>query len=124
MREHPHNILEKLAGGDHRSIGRSAEVVRDVLDDPSLFETVFRGMLSADSLVQMRAADAVEKITLARPDLLTPFKRQLIERVAAIDQKEVRWHVAQILPRLRLNKPDGPRSSRSCIATSRTKAGS
>lgn len=99
-------ILEKLAGGDRRSLGRSGEVVRDVLIDPSLFETVFEGLFSPDSVVRMRAADAVEKITRERPDLLAPFKRQFIEQVAGIDQQEVRWHVAQMFSRLRLNKPE------------------
>ena len=99
-------ILEKLAGGDHRSLGRSGEVVRDVLADPSLFETVFQGLFSPSSVVRMRAADAVEKITRERADLLTPFKRQFMEQLAGTDQQEVRWHVAQMFSRLRLNQPE------------------
>lgn len=106
MPEQADLILKKLAGGDHRSIGRCAEVVRDIAKDPSQFETLFKGMLSADSLVRMRAADAVEKITRLQPQLLAPFKKQLLEQVAGIGQKEVRWHVAQIFPRLSLNRSE------------------
>ena len=40
--------------------------------------------------------------TRKHPELLQPYKGKILRRVALIDQQEVRWHVAQILPRLRL----------------------
>lgn len=98
------NVLQKLAGGDRRSIGRVDEVVADVLNDPALFEAVFACLLHADPLIRMRAADAAEKITAQCPQYLEPFKKRLIQQVAKIDQQEVRWHVAQMLPRLQLSK--------------------
>jgi hypothetical protein len=97
------NIFEKLQGGDRRSIGRSDEVAADVMADPLLFGELFQGMLHADALVRMRAADAVEKITLAHPEYLQPFKEALLQEVSRIAQQEVRWHVAQMLPRLELS---------------------
>jgi HEAT repeat protein len=95
-------ILEKLRGGDRRSIGRSNEVVADVLKDPSLFETIFNGMLHEDPIIRMRAADAIEKITAKHPEYLLLYKQKLIQTVAKSTQQEVRWHVAQMLPRLPL----------------------
>jgi hypothetical protein len=95
-----HPILAKLTGGDRCSIGRSEEVAAEVLANPALFDPLFGGLLADDPLIRMRAADAVEKITAQRPEYLQPYKSILIERVAPIDQQEVRWHVAQILPRL------------------------
>jgi len=56
-----------------------------------------------DPVVQARAADAVEKITVVHPEYLQPYKSNLIGPLAECDQKEVRWHAAQMLPRLRLN---------------------
>jgi hypothetical protein len=100
------SILEKLAGGDRRSIGRSNEVVADVLADPSLFGALFDGMVSDDPLVRMRAADAVEKITASHPEYLVPHKKRLIQKVARIDQQEVRWHVCQLVPRLTLTRAE------------------
>ena len=97
------DILRKLEGGDRRSIGRVGEVVADVLADPPLFDPLFRGMLSDDPIIRMRSADAVEKITLDHPQYLQPFKTDLIQRVARSEQQEVRWHVAQMLPRLDLD---------------------
>jgi hypothetical protein len=98
------DILKKLEGGDHRSIGRVAEVVDEVTAQPALFETVLKAVLADDPMVRMRAADAVEKITATQPHYLQPYKDILINQVAHVNQQEVRWHVAQILPRLSLNR--------------------
>jgi hypothetical protein len=98
------NILNKLTGGDRRSIGRVGEVVEDVLDDPTLFPALFEGMVHADPVIRMRSADAIEKISARRPEYLSPFKTRLLRQVAKINQQEVRWHVAQMLPRLELNE--------------------
>lgn len=102
-------IARNLAGGDRRSIGKSEEVVAEVLADARLFDSLFDCMLHDDPLVRMRAADAVEKITAMRPDFLMRHKAKLIGKVAMIDQQEVRWHVAQLIPRLQLTKNERSR---------------
>ena len=98
------DILEKLKGGDRRSIGRVEEVVQDVFSDPSLFHVLFKGLSIDDPVIRMRSADAVEKITAKHPDYLQPYKTELMGQLATIKQQEVRWHVAQMLPRLRTTK--------------------
>jgi hypothetical protein len=50
----------------------------------------------------MRATDAVEKLTINHPELLKPYKKLFLSKVAEIDQKEVKWQVSQILPRFTL----------------------
>jgi len=80
-----HRLVAKLQGTDRRSIGRSEEVVRDVLADPQQFRQVFDAMLVSDPVVRMRAADAVEKITRRRPDLLQGLEDRVLTEVAAID---------------------------------------
>ena len=100
------DVLKKLEGGDRRSIGRVSEVVAEVLNDPSLLEAVFNAMLSDDPIIRMRSADAVEKITAKHPEYLQPYKKKLIQQVAEINQQEVRWHVAQMVPRLELSKEE------------------
>jgi hypothetical protein len=96
-------VLHKLEGGDRRSTGRVDEVVAEVLADPSLFGGLFCGMLDGDPVIRMRAADAVEKITAENAALLVPYKAVLIREVAHSRQQEVRWHVAQLIPRLELS---------------------
>jgi hypothetical protein len=71
-------VTGKLAGPDRRSIGRSNEVVSDVLKNPTLFDEAFNGMLEDDPVIRMRSADAVEKITAKHPEYLRHFKRVLI----------------------------------------------
>jgi hypothetical protein len=99
-------IIAKLEGGDRRSIGRVDEVIADVLEDPALFDELFMGMLADDEVVRMRSADAVEKITLDHLEWLRPYKEVLLNQIAMIEQQEVRWHWAQMIPRLDLTEPE------------------
>jgi HEAT repeat protein len=101
-----HPILKKLAGGNRGSIGHSSEVVAQVLAHPAYFPDLFEGLSSDDPVIRMRAADAVEKITVQRPDLLRPFKRTLLAIAGSSSQQEVRWHAALILPRVALTSKE------------------
>lgn len=96
------HLLDKLGGGDRRSIGRSNLVVAQVSGEPALFAELIDGLSHRDQLVRMRSADAIEKISATRPALLQPYKKLLIDCAAMSEQKELRWHMAQICPRLYL----------------------
>jgi HEAT repeat protein len=96
------DILGKLKGGDRRSIGKSGEAVEDIAKTPALFADLFAGLFDPDPVIRMRAADAVEKSTRDSPELLRPWKRALLEQVSILQDNEVRWHVAQLIPRLSL----------------------
>lgn len=96
-------LLEKLAGGDRRSIGRANEVVDEVLHAPHLFETLFMGLYDDNPLIRMRAADAIEKVTARHPGWLVPYKDSLLRRLAEPEMREVRWHLVQMVPRLPLS---------------------
>jgi hypothetical protein len=97
-----HPILKKLAGGDRRSIGRSNEVVTAVLARPALFRVLVEGLTSEDPVVRMRAADALEKVTVQRPELLRPHRKTLLEVSGQALQQEVRWHMAPLFSRMNL----------------------
>jgi hypothetical protein len=98
----PSTILRKLQGGDRRSCGRTAEVVEEIRNNPRLLPKLVRGLTFEDPLVRMRAADALEKVTRTRPDRLPLFKKILLRLATESGQQEIRWHLAQILPRLPL----------------------
>jgi hypothetical protein len=98
------HILDKLKGGDLRSIGKAEEVVRDILQDPALFGEVFEGLLDDDPRVRMRSADALEKVSSKHPEYLQPFKNRLINEISKIEQQELRWHVAQMFSYLEVSK--------------------
>lgn len=104
-----HPVLKMLEGGDRRSIGRSNEVVALVLAQPKLFDTLISGICLPDTLVGMRCADAAEKVTALHPEYLAPYKHMLIDELSRIKQKEIRWHVAAMLPRLELTTEEQQR---------------
>jgi hypothetical protein len=97
-----HTVLTKLSGGDRRSIGRSNDIVAQILKQPALFRRLVEGMEGEDPIVRMRAADTAEKVTVRRPDLLQPYKRKLLAIAGNSEQQEVRWHAALMIPRLKL----------------------
>jgi hypothetical protein len=99
-------IMKKLKGGDLRSIGRSEEVVQDILENPTFFGEVFEGMSHEDPRVRMRSADALEKVSRKHPEYLQPFKSRLIGQISKIEQQEVRWHTAQMFSYLDMDEAE------------------
>ena len=99
-------ILSRLQGGDRRSIGNVGEVVAAVRKKPDLFKDLVAGLFDKDPVVRMRAADAMEKISLEKPESLQPFKTELIRLAQQTQQQELRWHMAQMIPRLKLAPKD------------------
>jgi hypothetical protein len=104
------HLLALLHGGDRRSIGRSNAVAALVLKDRRLFAQLIHGMASADPRVRMRAADAAEKASSREHALLKPFKRELLSLLAVATDGELRWHLAQMIPRLPLSRRERARA--------------
>lgn len=67
------------------------------------FDALFTLLFHHDRRVVMRAADAVEKITRTSRTFLSPHTGQLLELLNDHANIEVRWHLAQLLPRVALN---------------------
>jgi len=107
----PSNLLKKLTGGDRRSIGQSNDVAALVLKQPHLFGELIHGQRAADPLVRMRAADAAEKVSRKQPELLRPFKRELMHLLEETSEQELRWHLAQMVPRLPLTTKERLRAT-------------
>jgi hypothetical protein len=103
-------LLDLLAGGDRRSIGHANQVVAAVLHSPGTFPQLIKGLRSADSRVRMRAADAVEKISREKPELLRPYKKELLGLLheTAMKQRgrpraELRCHRSRSFASLRIS---------------------
>lgn len=101
-------LLAKLQGKDRRSIGRANEVVQAVLRDPELLVELFEGLESSNAIIRMRTADVLEKVSVRHPDWLQPYRERLLDVGASSGQKEVQWHVAQIVGRLDFAKTKLP----------------
>lgn len=106
------DILNELAGGDRRSIGKADRLVKWILKTPALFGDVVRGFTQADPVIRMRCADVAEKVSAVHPDWLQKHKQAVLSFASTAGEKEVRWHMAQMLPRLKL----APGERRSAIA--------
>lgn len=94
------DILEKLRGGDLRSIGQANEVAQEIERNPALFGLVFSGLYDREPVVRMRSADVIEKVTKNKPELLSGYTSKAIPILAFAEQQEVCWHMAQVAPRL------------------------
>lgn len=62
----------------------------------------------------MRAADCIEKITVNKPAYLVKHKNEILRLSRTAANKELMWHLAQIIPRLRL-ATDGLRDGRKIL---------
>ena len=74
-----------------------------VSNHPELFPKLIAGLWSAHPLVRMRSADATEKVTRKRRELLQPYKKELLGLMTEAQEQELRWHLAVMVPRLALN---------------------
>jgi hypothetical protein len=100
-----------LQGGDRRSLGRSNQVVALILGQPQRFPELLECLWRDDPVVRMRAADAAEKISAQRGELLHPFKAELLGFAGETSQQELRWHLALMIPRLPLTRAERRRAS-------------
>jgi len=107
----PNRFSAILAGGDRRSLGRTNSVVAQVLRKPQLFSELLQCMWSDDAVIRMRAADAAEKISLEKPELLQPFKAEILGLADESRQQEVQWHMALMIPRLQLTGTERRRAA-------------
>ncbi|MEX2232274.1 MAG: hypothetical protein WD824_08945 [Cyclobacteriaceae bacterium] len=94
-----------LLGRDLRSIARSNEVVRFV-DDQETFDQLFNLLLHHERLLVMRAADALEKVTLKHQAFLEPHKNQLLSLLKSAFHKELKWHIALLVTRVTLTSDE------------------
>jgi hypothetical protein len=108
-------LASLLQGGDRRSIGKAGQIARLVLSGPKRFPELIQCLWDEDPIVRMRAADAAEKVTVTRPELLNPHKQELLGLLAEAEQIELRWHLALMVPRLSLTSPERHRAATSLL---------
>lgn len=97
------SIQKMLTGGDRRSLGRAAEVLELVRALPERLGELVELLWDSDAVVQMRAADCLEKLSLEPQFDLRSYSAELLGLMAESSQQEVRWHLALMAPRLRLS---------------------
>ena len=100
---HAKSFTSMLLGKDLRTIKQNSEVIMAVTDQNS-FDELFALVFHHERPLVMKAVDAVEKITAKHPDFLKPHKAQLMQTMKSADHKELKWHIAQLVPRVELSE--------------------
>ena len=96
------NIAALLSGGDLRSIGGSNEIMR-LIRNQEEFDILFSFLYHNSRLIVMRAVDSIEKISRDHSSYLDKHKSGVLDLIASAADKELKWHLAQLVPRLELN---------------------
>ncbi|MBF0246869.1 MAG: hypothetical protein HQL36_02180 [Alphaproteobacteria bacterium] len=96
-------MLELLREGDRRTTAGSAEAARWARVNPRDAAELVDLLAYRIAAVRMRAADALEKASAQNTALLAPYKALLLDLAEDTMQPELRWHLAQLLPRLDLD---------------------
>lgn len=92
---------ELFAEGDLRTIGVSDQIASQVTTQED-FDRLFACTGHPDRKVVMRSLDAIEKITIGRPEFLKKHKKTLLQLLETAVHKEAKWHLVQLMPRLPL----------------------
>lgn len=93
-------ILTWLSGSDLRSDGMANEAAQFVLDNPQVFEDLFSGLSEPDDVIRGRTADALEKISRDRPDLLIDHLQEMVDLAKTDPVPMVKMHLAMIFGHL------------------------
>jgi hypothetical protein len=98
-------LTQLLMGNDRRRLN-NLKIVLESVTDQKHFDGLFALIFHHERTLVMRAADAVEKITVKKPQYLKPHKLQLLSMLKNADHIELRWHLAQLVSRLDLSSSE------------------
>ncbi len=89
-----------LTGGHPNSLGRTEEVVEQVLAQPERFDELFDCYRSEDAIVRMRTSSAMKRVEARNHALLVPYVDRFISQIGKLDQPSAQWTLAQLFDRL------------------------
>jgi hypothetical protein len=95
------NLEAYLKGGDLRSTAGVSQLL-PMIKNQNDFDLLFPYLSAENRLLAMRAADAIEKITLDHAEFLIPHTAHLIRLLDRARHKELKWHLAQLIARVPL----------------------
>lgn len=86
-------------------MGASNSVITKIKNQND-FEELFKLLFHKDRLVIMRTADTIEKVTVKNQQYLRKHKREILELCKVAKDKELKWHLALLIPRLTLDNKE------------------
>jgi hypothetical protein len=104
-------IRQMLTPGRRLDVGRVREAVELIQDNPRNLAQLIECLWDDNPAIASRAADALERVTHARPQLAQRWKDALLGLLADTTEKKVRWNLALLIPRLKLTVPECRRAA-------------
>lgn len=89
-----------LTGGHPNSLGRTVDVVEQVVADPERFDELYRCYRSNDAVVRLRTSSAMKRVEAENHRLLVPYIDRFIDEIGTLDQASAQWTLAQLFDRL------------------------
>ena len=111
------NFEDALTGGHPNSLGKTIEIVDEVLDKPDKIDDLFNCYQSKNETVRLRTSNAFKRIFRERPKLFENWKKRFIEYVAYINQPSAKWTTIQLLDEFfeYLDEKEKIQSSKICL---------
>lgn len=88
------NFEAMLSGGHPNSLGRTEDVVDQVLSDRARMVELYQCYFSKDEVVRLRVSSAFKRLTIKHSDWTMEFMDDLQGEIAAIDQASTQWTLA------------------------------
>lgn len=97
-------ILELVSSGDLRQTKGVTEII-SLISNQNEFDELF-ALIGTDRLINMRVADALEKISRNKPEWINIHKQRLLSFLESVTDKELLWHLVQMSSRIKWTKTE------------------
>lgn len=88
-------FINELAGENKLSKGNAEHVAKEVLDDPEKMNELIVCLSIEDEIIQIRAMNAIVFISKKNPQLLSPYKSNILQLFHATESPETKWQTVQ-----------------------------
>ena len=103
-------IQQQLDSIKKSPVREAKAVAEQVLSNPFILVEVVDCIRSDDPALRSRAARVVEIVGVKNPDIVQPYKKEILDELAWIDHWVVRAHLSKIVPLLNLNPKEVSRA--------------
>ena len=104
-------IREMLVPGRRLDPGRACEVAALLLADPRKAGQVVECLWDEEAGVANRAADALERASFRRPQILLRWKDAVLDRMLDAGENKLRWNLALMIYRTPLTEAETARAA-------------
>lgn len=85
-----------LTGGHPNSLGKTIEVVEDVLSDKKKLKDLFDCYDSQDEVVRLRVSNAMKRVTKVHPEWTAEYLDDLLHKTSTINQASTKWTLSTL----------------------------